>query len=146
MRPVIDNTNVETRSATYQFVSFSVVGAVSFAVNGAVVVLLASQMGPVIAQAAAFPAAASVSWWFNRCYTFGVNDLSWSAECIRYITANVFGWLVNNGLYFTFIFLSVTARRWPILAVSAGSVGGLAFNFTASRRIVFKSQKRPRSE
>ncbi len=130
-------------SVAGQFLRFSVVGTIAFAVNAGLVALLAPKIGPALGQMAAFPAATSVAWWLNRHYTFGASHGSWHAEWSRYFSANVFGWLVNNGIFFGLIAISATAHRMPVLGVAAGSIAGLAFNFTASRSMVFKTRKNP---
>ena len=48
--------------------------------------------------------------------------------------------VVNNGVY---VFLVLTVDMFskePVLAVAAGSLAGLVFNFTASRAWVFRSR------
>ncbi len=143
MTRVPESDRSQRATAASQFLRFSVVGTVAFVVNAGLVALIAPKIGPAAAQVVAFPAATSVAWWFNRRYTFGASHRSWRSEWFRYISANALGWLANNGIYFGLVVFSATARQWPVVAVAAGSIAGLAFNFTTSRRLVFGAPRRP---
>ena len=59
-------------------------------------------------------------------------------EWIRYVLANALGWAANNGLYFALILSVPLAYRHPVLAVAAGSIAGMSFNFATSKWIVFR--------
>jgi len=120
-----------------QLLRFGAVGLAGLLVNGGLVAALAGPAGPVRAQLAAFPAAASLTWWLNRRYTFGASRRPWHQEWLRYLGANGLGWLANNGAYFWLVLAAPGGHRHPVLAVAAGSVAGMAFNFTGSKWLVF---------
>jgi putative flippase GtrA len=86
------------------------VGAIVFIINAGIVEWLARSIGPIWAQALAFPIAASIAWWLNRRYTFGPSHNVWHREWLRYAVANMLGWFATNGVYF---FLSCNFR-WHI--------------------------------
>ncbi len=116
---------------------FGAVGLVGFLVNAGIVEALAPGTGPGWAQVWAFPAAASLTWWLNRRYTFGASRNSWQREWMRYIASNSAGWLANNGTYFSLISSYPFVYHHPAIAVATGSLAGMVFNFTFSKRFVF---------
>ena len=121
-----------------QILRFGVVGILGFVVNAGMVEGLARSIGPVWAQALAFPVAASVTWWLNRRYTFGASRHAWHWEWLRYVTSNALGWSANNGIYFLLILKFSMIYQHPTLAVAAGSLAGMVFNFAVSKWLVFK--------
>lgn len=121
-----------------QIFRFALVGVIGYLVNAGLVEALAAQFGPVQAQALAFPAAVTVTWWFNRRFTFGASGHRLHQEWLRYVLANLLGWCANNGAYFWLIFALPVAYQHPSIAVAAGSLTGMIFNFSASRSLVFK--------
>ncbi len=54
------------------------------------------------------------------------------------MTANAIGGVLNYGVYSALILSGGWFLEAPVLAVAVGSIAGLAFNFTASRKFVFK--------
>ncbi len=116
---------------------FGIVGVIGYIVNAGIVELLAPNWGPLYAQILAFPIAASMTWWFNRHFTFGASERTIHREWLQYLLANSLGWVVNNGAYVWIIFNSVLAYQHPSLAVAAGSLAGMIFNFTMSKWLVF---------
>ena len=120
-----------------QILRFGLVGGVGFLVNAGLVEVLAHALGPGRAQMLAFPVAASATWWLNRRYTFPAGRRTWHREWVIYLAANGLGWLANNGTFFLGIALYPLAHRHPALAVAAGSLAGMVFNFLLSKRFVF---------
>jgi putative flippase GtrA len=123
--------------ATRQFMRFFVVGIVGFMVNAGVVEAWARFSTPLVAQAIAFPAAVTVTWWLNRRYTFGASRYTAHHEWMRYVLANALGWATNNGTYFYLVLHFAIAYRHPMIAVAAGSMAGMLLNFTGSKLLVF---------
>jgi putative flippase GtrA len=117
---------------------FGVVGIVGFVVNAGLVEGLAGLINPIWAQVVAFPAAATTTWWLNRHYTFGCSQNLWHVEWLRYVGANVSGWIANNGVYFALILNIPLMYSHASLAVAAGSLAGMVLNFVASKWFVFK--------
>lgn len=125
----------------FQLAKFSLVGIVGFFVNAGLVSLSTTTIGPAFAQLLAFPLAATTTWLLNRRITFAASGRHPREEWARYVTANLLGWVANNGVYFALIFTVPLAHKFPVIAVAAGSIFGLAFNFSASRRHVFNQTK-----
>ncbi len=135
-----NSTHYEIMQSTelhLQILRFGIVGLVGFVVNAGLVEWLNNTIGPIWAQVLAFPVAVTVTWLLNRRYTFGTSCHIWYLEWLRYIFANALGWSANNGVYFLLIFKFPVAYQYPSLAVAAGSLAGMGFNFVLSKWIVF---------
>ena len=91
-------------------------------------------------QLIAFSIAVTVTWVGNRSWTFGSQFRRSGVlqEWSLYVSANTVGWLVNNGVYVALVTAVPEITHEPVWAVAVGSVAGLLFNFTASRRVVFR--------
>ncbi len=125
-----------------RFLKFSGIGIVSFSID-----VLAFQaalslggMSPYTARLVSFVVATSAAWWLNRTFTFhdadnGRPDLQWA----RFFAANLVGGAVNYAVFVVVIAAFPIARAHPVLALAAGSLSGVFFNFTAYRRYVFRT-------
>ena len=83
--------------------------------------------------------AATFTWWANRKWTF--TDASRRRairQWARFLLANAPGGLVNYLVYAALITFNQTAHEWPVLAIGAGALAGLTFNFTVSKLLVFR--------
>ncbi len=121
-------------------VRFACVGGLGFAVDTAVLylALYALGLGFYGARALSFLLAATVTWAGNRSFTFPESrSPQRAAEWVRFLAVNAPGGLLNYGTYSLLVLLSETAREVPVLAVAAGSLVGLTFNFLGSARWVF---------
>ncbi|QGZ54004.1 GtrA family protein [Paraburkholderia acidiphila] len=122
-----------------QMFRFALVGGFALVINAIIVELLARVWGPYYAQFLAFPLIATMTWYLNRRYTFGASARPVVHEWFRYIFANLLGWVANNGVYVLFVLHVAIAYQHPSIAVAAGSLTGLAFNFVMSRVAVFRN-------
>jgi putative flippase GtrA len=134
-------------AASLRFLTYSGVGVIAFGVDVLVfyAVLVLAGASPYLARLASFVIAGSAAWWLNRSITFrgAANDRP-DLEWARFLALNLVGGLVN---YATFAILIATlplAATYPVLALAAGSLCGLSFNFTASTRYVFQAAPRSR--
>ena len=93
-------------------------------------------------QAIAFLIAATFTWWGNRTFTFahlaarGARGLL--REWLSFLAANAFGGLANYLTYAVLVTFTPPPAGNPYVAVAAGSLVGLLFNFTLSKRLVFR--------
>lgn len=128
------------RSPKAELVLFSLAGAAGFLVDAGIVwVFTKAGAGPLTAQAVAFTVAVTVTWLLNRRFTFAHQaSPHWLREWLHYVAANSIGAVVNNGVYVLLVLSMALFSREPVLAVAAGSLAGLVFNFTASRAWVFR--------
>ena len=127
---------------TTRFLKFSGIGIVSFSIDVIVFQATLSLLGmsPYIARVMSFVVATSAAWWLNRTFTFhdadnGRPDLQWA----RFFAANLVGGTVNYAVFVLVIAAVPIAQAHPVLALAAGSLSGVFFNFTAYRRYVFRT-------
>ncbi len=131
---------LKTFTAFRRFLAFAFVGTLGFLVDAGIVLGLTSLgAGALAAQAVAFAVAVTVTWLGNRSWTFRdcAGRLALPQEWARYVSANAVGWVVNNGVYGLLVLAVPLVAREPVWAVAAGSLAGLVFNYTATRRVVF---------
>lgn len=125
-----------------QFLRFAVVGTVGFLVDAAVLTLAVAGagLGPYVARLVSFAAAATVTWYLNRRFTFAAHREGTGAmrQWTRFLAVNALGACINFGVYAALIHTVSLARQHLLLAVAAGSIAGLASNFTMSRAFVFR--------
>ncbi len=125
------------------FVKFSLVGLVGFVVDsGVLVVLLAAGLDPLSGRLCSYLVAASGTWYCNRHFTFrdrrsGATTRQW----LGFLAANSLGAIVNYGTFAALVLVEATVARHPVLGVAAGSIMGLACNFTLSRAVVFRADE-----
>ncbi|MDE1892628.1 MAG: GtrA family protein [Betaproteobacteria bacterium] len=127
--------------ASSHYLYFIFAGSCGFIVDAGVVTILKTiwQFDLVIAKAISFLLAVTVTWWINRTHTFKVSkDKNLVKEWIHYFSANSIGAIINNSLYVGLIFTVPITKEYPALAVAVGSLGGMVFNYLASKKWVFK--------
>jgi putative flippase GtrA len=130
-----------------RFLRFGLVGVGGFVVDSLVLALLLRvlHLDPYSGQLIAFLAAATFTWWANRQITFADRAAEGrkgiAAEWATFLAANALGGLVNYAVYASLVALAPTPFNNPYLAVAAGSIAGLAFNFTMSSKLVFREKQ-----
>jgi putative flippase GtrA len=67
-------------------------------------------------------------------------DASWvfAVEWAKFVATNAFGAVVNFLTYRALISFAPPPFNYPLLALAAGVLMGLIFNFTLSKRLVFR--------
>ena len=119
---------------------FALAGTAGFLVDASTVLTLSNlaAFDLVSAKLVGFAVAVTVTWIINRNVTFAHRkDERLLREWTRYVSANSFGGLINNGIYMLLVFTWSLPARYPVLAVAAGSLAGMMFNFVSSRCYVF---------
>ena len=128
-------------SVVRQFMSFAAIGVGGFVVDSGVLLLLLhfAHWDRYSSRLVSFLCAASFTWAANRLYTFKhARKHPLGSQWLRFVLVNGVGGLVNLGVYAWLVSEFVIAHRFPVLAVGAGSIAGLAFNFSLSRAYVFR--------
>ncbi|MDG6094525.1 GtrA family protein [Acetobacter sp. AN02] len=129
-----------------RFIRFGTVGTLGLVWDTATLYALRPLIGLTAATLAAYFVAASLNWAANRFWTFRDAGrfehpvLQW----LRFLSANSLGFTLNRGTIFLLYFVSPLCVRYPVIALAAGAIAGLAANFTLSRRLVFR-EKPPES-
>ncbi|WP_297452126.1 GtrA family protein [Ferrovum sp.] len=117
---------------------FAAAGTVGFGVDVLTVLATHACCGLVGAQALGFLLAVTATWGLNRRYAFaGRGSERWLREWARYLMANGWGALLNNGTYLLAIWVSPWLARHPAGAVALGSLAGMGANYLAAQRWVF---------
>ncbi|MBU2731610.1 GtrA family protein [Acidithiobacillus ferridurans] len=132
---MIPNKNIS------EIVRFGISGVAGFVVDAGIVLLVTREfgLGPIVAQVIAFTVAVTVTWIINRHWTFAEHaSENWLHEWTRYVAANSVGAAVNNGIYGLLVLTLTMFSTNPVIAVAAGSLAGMVFNFTSSKLVVFK--------
>ena len=86
---------------TGRLLRFGLVGTAGFVVDAGLLQTMVQWGGvnPFLARLGSFMAAATATWWLNRCFTFRVGSQASAGEWMRYVTTMVLGGLVNYGAY-----------------------------------------------
>lgn len=124
---------------------FGIGGVIGFVVDAAVVQTLVSLAGwnPYAARLVSFLAAATVTWLFNRHFTFREErHYGLLGEWLRWMVAMSGGFVVNYSVYAALVFNVGIMRELPALAVAVGSLAGFLVNYASSRLWIYR---RPRS-
>lgn len=118
---------------------FAVVGAIGFAVDGGVLMLLVTGLdaGPLWARAVSLPVAVWATWILNRHFTFGARGDAW-ASFLRYVVVSLGGAGVNASSYAALMLSSPYFAARPLAALAVAAVLALAFNYLGSRHFAFR--------
>jgi len=133
-----------TRLAASRFLRFALVGGAGFVVSTGFLYLALHllHLGKDIAWFFAFIPSATFTWWGNRTITFhehasrGLRDTL--HEWVRFVVTNGFGAIVNYAIYEALIHWGPWPLNSPYLALACGVLMGMIFNFTLSKRLVFR--------
>jgi putative flippase GtrA len=120
------------------FIRFACVGTIGLCWDTATVYALRGLTGLYIAGAISYGVVSTANWGLNRLWTFRARTHAAAhVQWMKFILANLVGFAVNRGTYFTLISIFILCHRQPVIAIIAGSVTGLCFNYFLSKRFVF---------
>jgi putative flippase GtrA len=125
------------------FVRFCLVGTIGFCIDASVLQIVVQHWGvnPYLGRVLSYLVAATATWGLNRRFTFGSGGAEqWQHQWVRYVIVNAVGAGVNYGTYAACVWSFALVRQYLILGVAVGSIAALAFNFTASRHLVFRER------
>lgn len=122
-----------------QFLRFGVVGGIGFVVTTVVVYATRPFIGNYAAILPGFLVAATGNWALNRLWTFrGRSSQPLVREWTMFLATNALGMALNAAVYWTMISLSALCAANPVIALAAGTLCGMLFNFSLSRQVVFR--------
>ena len=129
---------------------FAVIGALGMPVDWSVLQLMVHLgTGPYVGRIVSWFCAASFTWAGNRYFTFANararGFIRTIKEWLRFLVANAVGGLVNVGLYSVLVRFAPPPFNDLTVALVCGVLLGLAFNFTLSKKVVFRSAGDSRS-
>jgi putative flippase GtrA len=89
----------------------------------------------------AFLVAVTFTWWGNRMLTFREHAAraSLAEEWTKFVAASLVGFCANYALYEVLRHFAPAPANNPFVAQAAGTLFGLVFNFTLSKRFVFRA-------
>jgi len=128
-----------------RFLRFSVVGGFGFVVDVSVFFLLhdLAQMSPYAARPISILTAMVCTWFGNRTLTFSEHAAKGIGaifiEWLKFAATNSIGALFNYGTFAAIIAFAPHPFDNRYLALVAGTAVGLVFNFTMSKRLVFRA-------
>ena len=126
------------RTDLRQFLAFTIIGVLGFVVDSSVLYLgLEIGLGLRWGRLVSYLVAVTATWALNRRFTFGASRHRPMIEWARFAITQLAGAAVNLGTYFALITASGFVARFPVFGVAAGSLAGLAVNFTVARAFVF---------
>lgn len=119
---------------------FAIAGGIGFLVDAGVLTLLlhVTPLGPFIARLIAIAIAMTVTWFFNRTFTFGKSGHSLAVEGFRYGSVGVTSALVNYGLY-SALLLALPGLQ-PLTALVLATAASMFFSFFGYSRFVFRAE------
>jgi putative flippase GtrA len=127
-----------------RFLRFALVGGAGFVVNEAAlaIMLRVGHLDKYSGWLAAFLVAVTFTWWGNRTLTFRevAARKGLLSEWITFLIANSLGAAANFAIYSALVTFAARPFGDPFVAVAAGTLVGLVFNFAASKRFVFPDQ------
>ncbi len=125
-----------------EWLRFALVGAVGFAVDGGLLLLLTSQgHGVFPSRLGSFGAAVTVTWVLNRGWTFSTSRPGHKGlEYLAYFSVQLIGAAINLGVFYFYLILFPAQHSAPLLPLFVGAVPALLFNFTASKYLVFSAE------
>jgi putative flippase GtrA len=130
--------------ARFSFLRFAVIGALGMPVDAGVLWLMTHRAGldPYSGRIVSWFCAATFTWAGNRYFTFHATRarglVGTAREWMRFLAANAVGGLVNVGLYSTLVRFAPPPLNNLYVALVLGVVAGLVFNFTLSKKMVFR--------
>jgi len=130
--------------AASKLVRFGAVGGAGFFVNEAALVIAKTLMhlGDHAAWLFGFAIAVTFTWWGNRTFTFHEHKSAGHggmlAEWARFVATNSFGAIANYAVYAALVEYAPWPLKVPYLALFFGVLVGMVFNFTLSKKLVFR--------
>lgn len=125
------------RRGVYQFVRYGLVGVGGFVVDTLVLYAVKGELGLYGGRVVSYFAAATFTWALNRRFTFiALRPTPRLKQWLEFLAANAVGAVANYGTYSALVAWTAAATV-PVLAVAAGSIAGLIFNFTINKVWVF---------
>jgi len=129
------------------FIRFGIVGGAGFVADETILTLCHYGFGfdPYLSRAISILCAMTFTWWGNRTFTFAEHAANESGAAIarewfKFVLANALGAVVNYATFTLLVRFAPAPLSNPLLATAIGVGIGLVFNFTLSKRFVFRAQ------
>lgn len=121
------------------FIRFGIVGTLGFVWDTGTVYILRNFTNLYVAGTCSFLIAGTLNWIINRLWTFRhVEHAAAHVQWAKFLVANAVGFVVNRGTFFLLVAFAPLVVRHPVIGIAAGSGAGLIFNYSLSKRFVFR--------
>ena len=126
-----------------QILRYGLVGGVGFVVDaGLLYALIAVGGDPYLSRLGSFAVAVTVTWALNRRWTFGRRGRAGAARSyLGYALVQLGGAAANFLVYAAVLGVLAPTPGNAVLALAAGSVAGLAVNFTGARLVFARTPR-----
>ena len=133
---------MQTRRTSSEFILFSLVGVGGFCVDAGMLYVCSFvlNLDPYVGRLISYLSAATTTWHLNRRFTFPHATAATlpHRQWAKFVASNAIGGIINYGVYAAIIANVSHTPAALMLAVAAGSLSGLVFNFFVSKLYVFK--------
>lgn len=123
---------------------FGVAGILGYLVDVALTTLFHPFVGPYLARVPSFIGAATITWLFNRTFTFAHTEKrhkSLRKEYLHYLGLMLFG-LVSNYVVYAISITLISNTRYAIpLSVAFGSLAGMVVNYVNSKKHLYRTKQ-----
>lgn len=119
---------------------FAIVGTLGFITDATVLtgLVAVAGWGPYESRPVSFIVAISLTWLLNRLFTFarraGPNR---RREYLRYLAVETVGVVINFAVYASVLHAEPRLEAYPAVALAAGSLVAMTFNFIGVRWLAF---------
>ncbi len=130
--------------AQSKLIRFGAVGGAGFFVNEAALVVakMLLHLDDHAAWLFGFAVAVTFTWWGNRTFTFhehkSIGHTGMLGEWARFVATNSLGAVANFAVYAALVGYAPWPLNVPYIALFVGVLVGLIFNFTLSKKLVFR--------
>lgn len=122
-----------------QFAIFGAVGVLGFAADATVFTIVNAGLDNLYAsRVVSYLAAATLTWFLNRTFTFRSRGESATGQWARFLALQTAGGAVNYAVYALLITVSPAFAAFPVAAIAAGSLSGMGVNFLTAKFLVFE--------
>jgi putative flippase GtrA len=132
------------RRTAREIMSFLAVGAAGFAIEAIILTGFTqfAQWSPWQARVPSFLTAVLVTWALNRQHTFPDRGLQRpSLEVLFYAGIQSCGALINLAIFGATMVIVPALTRFPVIPLAVGAVGGFAFNYLVSSKLLYAGQR-----
>ena len=137
--PWLARIPLQQRLMAVQMLQFGIIGTIGFCWYTAVEYAVTPYIGPYAGGLIGFIISATSNWLLNRYWTFRhLPRSSPHRQWLMFLAANAAGAAVNLSINFALIATVPFFREYLVLPIAIGTLCGMVFNFSASRRLVFR--------
>jgi putative flippase GtrA len=137
--------NASHAKSTRALLSFAAIGGVGFAIEAILLTSLTQLAAwtPWQARVPSFLCAVLVTWALNRQHTFANRGLQRrSLEALSYTAIQLAGAAINLAIFGACLAVAPRLYAAPVIPLAIGAVGGFAFNFLASSKLLYSRFRR----